>query len=241
MGEMKVFKKGDFGQIWEDFEGVLLVDKPKGVSSFFVVTRVRAILSKQAGKRVKVGHAGTLDPFATGLLILLVGKGTKKAESFLKLDKSYVAEMRLGATSETLDVEGEIVEKMGVRKVEETELKEVIAGFKGEIEQKVPAFSAVKIKGRRAYDLARKGMEVEMPIRRVKIKKIELLRYEWPEATIYTEVSSGTYIRALGADIGEKLGVGAYLTNLRRMSVGEFRVEEAVSLEEMGVELKNDR
>lgn len=272
-------------------DGVLLIDKPAGMSSFGVVARVRRKLSGAAGyvemrgkdgavrkkrKRVKVGHTGTLDPFATGLLIILTGKETKKANEFLKLDKEYIATVRLGATSTTGDIEGEISLFMAgdqstcfsepaasrpvvtgetcfgrsplVAKSSEqarrlfpaqeiispsiSQVEEVVQSFIGEIEQTVPQYSAVKINGQRAYKLAREGKQVEMPRRKVRIYELEILRYEWPELVIRCKVSSGTYIRALGEDIGAKLGVGGYLTALRRTEVGKYRVEEARTLEE---------
>ena len=208
---------------------ILLIDKPAGMSSFGVVARVRRKLSEEAGHKVKVGHTGTLDPFATGLLILLTGKGTKRANEFLKLDKEYIATIRLGAKSTTGDIEGEIVENE-VDRVEINKVKEVVKGFLGEIDQRVPSYSAVKINGQRAYKLARAGKEVEMPVRKVTIYNTEILDYKWPELKIRCEVSSGTYIRALGQDIGEKLGVGGYLTELRRTKVGKYKVEEAEKL-----------
>lgn len=228
---------------------ILLIDKPEGISSFGVVSKIRHQLSEEAGyvevkgkdgvvrqkrKKVKVGHTGTLDPFATGLLILLVGKGTKRAGEFLKLDKEYIATIKLGEVSTTGDREGEIVpygnfgcwgDEVSIPAYDEVE--KVVAGFVGEIEQQVPAFSAVKIHGQRAYKLAREGKAVEMPVRKVKIYEIEILRYEWPELEIRCKVSSGTYIRALGEDIGKALGVGGYLTQLRRTQVGGYRVEDA--------------
>lgn len=209
---------------------ILLIDKPEGVTSFGVVARVRRVLSEKVGKKVKVGHTGTLDPFATGLLILLVGKGTKRSNEFLKLDKWYEATIRLGATSLTGDPEGEILVSEDTKEPERSEIEKVVAGFVGEIDQRVPNFSAVKINGERAYKLARKGVEVEMPVRKVQIYQIDILDYKWPELVIRCHVSSGTYIRTLGEDIGEKLGVGGYLTELRRTKVGEYSVERAIKL-----------
>jgi len=275
---------------------IILVDKPAGMSSFGVVARVRRKLSEAAGyvevkgkdgvvrqkrKKVKVGHTGTLDPFATGLLILLVGKGTKRANEFLKLDKEYIATVRLGEVSTTGDVEGErlllmpssssagallsrrtsstspsaapaslnkaitsslsrigvdltderfrdkIPERIVTKKPNKEAVEKCVENFVGENWQTVPAFSAVKINGQRAYKLAREGKTVEMPRRKVKIYEIEVLDYKWPDLTIRCKVSSGTYIRALGEDIGKALGTGAYLTALRRTQVGEYRVEEA--------------
>ncbi len=214
-------------------EEMVLVDKPAGMTSFGVVARVRRVLSEQAGKRVKVGHTGTLDPFATGLLILMVGEGTKKAQEFLKLDKCYEATVRLGWTSTTGDPEGEISQKMDIEEPALEEVEKAVEALTGEIEQKVPVFSAVKIEGKRAYDLARKGVAVEMPVRKVKIYSLEILDYQWPELKIRCKVSSGTYIRALAEDLGEKLGVGGYLTALRRTQVGEYKVEEARKLDDI--------
>ena len=209
---------------------ILLIDKPAGMTSFGVVARVRRRLTVAAGHKVKVGHTGTLDPFATGLLILLTGKGTKRAEEFVKLDKVYEATVRLGAVSTTGDPEGEITEMAKKAEFDEAKLKKVVEGYVGEIEQVPPAFSAIKIGGVRAYKLARKGKEVEMPARKVRIYGIEILDYAWPWLKIRTEVSSGTYIRTLAADIGAALGSGAYVTELRRLKVGEYEVGDAEKL-----------
>ena len=194
---------------------------------------MRRKLSERLGvKKVKVGHTGTLDPFATGLLILLVGKATKRSNEFLKLDKEYEAEIMLGKTSTTGDPEGEIKNVFNGPAVPEEDVKKVVQSFVGEISQKVPAFSAVKINGRRAYEMARKGIEVETPTRKVTIYSIEILDYSWPVLKIRTKVSSGTYIRTLGEDIGKKLGTGAYLTALRRTRIADYSVNEAIALED---------
>lgn len=211
---------------------IILIDKPAGMSSFGVVARVRRKLTEKMGKKVKVGHTGTLDPFATGLMILLAGKATKRSNEFLKLDKEYVAEIKLGETSTTGDTEGDVQKSYTGEAPSEDEVKKVVQKFVGEIMQEVPAFSAVKINGRRAYDLARKGIEVKMPTRKVTIYNIEILEYSWPRLVIKTKVSSGTYIRALGEDIGRELGTGAFLTNLRRTQIDKYRVESAKKLEE---------
>lgn len=216
-------------------EEILLVDKPANMSSFGVVARVRRVLTERAGKKVKVGHTGTLDPFATGLLILLTGKGTKRSNEFLKLDKKYEATVRLGATSTTGDVEGEIIEKEVDKIPASDEILAVLEKFKGEIDQKVPAFSAVKINGKRAYKMAREGAFFETPVRKVNIYELEMVGYKWPELKIACHVSSGTYIRALGEDIGAALGVGGYLTELRRTEVGKYKVADAKKLEELGI------
>lgn len=217
---------------------ILLIDKPDGVTSFGVVARVRRVLREKAGHKVKVGHTGTLDPFATGLLILLVGKGTKRANEFLKLDKKYEATVRLGATSTTGDPEGEIIEQQVENVPSRERMEEVVRSFVGEITQRVPNFSAVKINGQRAYKLAREGKEVEMPTRQVQIYSIEIIDYTWPELKIACHVSSGTYIRTLGEDIGTALGVGGYLTALRRTEVGNYKVEDAVRLADFMEEME---
>ncbi len=247
---------------------VILVDKPAGMSSFGVVAKVRGALKAELGHKVKVGHTGTLDPFATGLLILLAGKMTKKSSEFLKLDKEYIATLKLGYTSTTGDSEGEIIsyvdrEVVQVCLASDTGrsrpssqgerpnfrqqppkcpqpsileplrldmIKSALKCFVGKISQIPPRYSAIKINGERAYRLARKGVEFEMPTREVEIYEIEILRYEWPELEIRCKVSSGTYIRTLAEDIGARLGVGAYLTALRRTKVGEYDVKDAIQL-----------
>ena len=246
---------------------VILVDKPSGMSSFGVVAKVRGALKAEFGHKVKVGHTGTLDPFATGLLILLSGKMTKRSNEFLKLDKWYEATMKLGYTSTTGDPEGEIrkyyekgslttsssgrfsrLSSQGsslrprsdcgcpseeVAQATFSVIESIVRSFVGKIEQTPPRYSAIKVNGQRAYKLARKGTEFEMPSREVEIYAIEILRYEWPELVVRCHVSSGTYIRTLAEDIGVKLGTGAYLTALRRTRVGEYDVGDAVKLEEL--------
>lgn len=210
---------------------IILIDKPKGKTSFYAVAKVRGYLKRVFGRKIKVGHTGTLDPFATGLLILLTGKNTKKSSEFLKLDKVYEAKIKLGFTSSTGDSEGEIILKND-RIVDFSEIKNVLDDFIGEVEQRPPKFSAIKINGERAYKLARKGAEFEMPLRKVKIYKLEILNYEYPFLEIRCFVSSGTYIRTLAEDIGEALGVGAYCEELRRIKVGEYDVKDAKKLED---------
>lgn len=210
---------------------VILIDKPEGITSFGVVARVRRVLRDKVGSKVKVGHTGTLDPFATGLLILLAGKATKRSNEFLKKDKEYIAEIYLGSTSTTGDPEGEI-SVVSSREPSFDEVSSACEKFIGEISQKVPAFSAVKINGQRAYKLARSGAKVETPTRKVSIYRLEILDYSYPILKIKTFVSSGTYIRTLGEDIGSALGTGAYLTSLRRTKIGDYDVSEAVKLDE---------
>lgn len=207
-------------------EEIIFVDKPSGMSSFGAVARVRRLLSEREGHKVKVGHTGTLDPFATGLLILLAGKATKKAPELTKLDKVYEATIRLGATSSTGDPEGEITITDKKPEISRGKIIETLAQFVGEIEQTPPAFSAIKINGQRAYKLARAGKAVEMPKRKVTIYELELLDYASPFLKIRTHVSSGTYIRTLAEDIGEVLGCGAYTTELRRTKIADYDIAE---------------
>ena len=211
----------------ENGEQIILIDKPAGMSSFGVVARVRRKLLTDLGHKVKVGHTGTLDPFATGLLILLAGKATKRSNEFLKLDKVYEAEIYLGATSTTGDTEGEIT-KNEVEAPTREAVETAVNSFVGKISQKVPQFSAVKINGERAYKLARKGQDFETPTREIEIYAIEILDYSFPTLKIRCHVSSGTYVRTLGT----KLGTGAYLTALRRTKIGEHDVEDAKTLDE---------
>ena len=209
---------------------LILIDKPDKITSFGVVARVRRKLSEQAGKKVKVGHTGTLDPFATGLLILLANKATKRSDEFLKLDKEYEATICLGKTSTTGDPEGEVLDYSS-EIPSLSEIEKVLKSFIDRIQQVVPRFSAVKINGKRAYDLACKGQKIDMPSRQIEIYSIEILKYQYPELKIRTHVSSGTYIRALGEDIGNALGVGAYLTALRRTKIANYDIKDALSLD----------
>ena len=208
---------------------IILIDKPAGISSFGVVAKVRGRLKTEFGHKVKVGHTGTLDPFATGLLILLSGKMTKKSNEFLKQDKEYEAELKLGFKSSTGDPEGELFQ-VSDRVPELAEITEVVKSFEGEISQTVPRFSAVKINGERAYRLARAGKDFETPTRKVTIYEIEILEYNYPVLKIRAKVSSGTYIRTLAEDIGAKLGTGAYLTTLRRTKIADYDVKDAEKL-----------
>ena len=213
-------------------DGILLVDKPVGWTSHDVVAKIRGIIKAETGQKIKVGHTGTLDPFATGLLVLVLGSYTKRAGEFSKLDKVYEAEMTLGGVSSTGDIEGEISQK-SAQKPPENDVKAVLSTFLGEIEQTPPAFSAVKIGGQRAYKLARAGKEVKTELRKVKIYDITDIKYDYPKLKLTCQVSSGTYIRSLAADIGEKLGTGAYLSALHRSEVGEFTVNKSIKVEKL--------
>lgn len=206
--------------------GLILVDKPKGWTSFDVVAKVRGLLTASGDKKPKVGHCGTLDPLATGLLMLTLGTYCKRAQEFSKLDKSYEVELKLGETSTTDDDEGEKTPTNQPIPDEYT-VKQTILSFLGEIEQVPPAFSAIKVGGKRAYKLAREGKEVKLKPRLVKIFSIENIKITGVRITFAVKVSSGTYIRSLVRDIGEKLGSGAYMTNLRRTNVGKYSVQNA--------------
>ena len=206
---------------------IILVDKPAGISSFGIVAKIRRELKEEFGHKIKVGHTGTLDPFATGLLILLSGKMTKKSNEFLKLDKIYEAELKLGFVSSTGDPEGEIQQYSDNLCPKRKTVESVLRSFTGKITQTPPRFSAIKINGERAYKLARKGADFEIPSREVEIYSIEILDYSYPTLKIRCHVSSGTYIRALAEDIGKKLGTGAYLTALRRTKIGDYHIEDA--------------
>jgi tRNA pseudouridine55 synthase len=215
--------------------GMIIIDKPSGMTSFGVVARVRRQLSEIAGKKVKVGHTGTLDPFATGLMVVVVGEACKRAGEFSKLDKIYEATIRLGAKSSTGDPEGELTEVNGHQPTSE-EVEQALKKFTGEIKQTPPIFSAIKVNGQRAYKLARKGEIVEMPTRTVTIYSLALLRYAYPELKIRVHVSSGTYIRTLAQDIGEVLDTGAYCSQLRRTTVGKHTLDNASNVENIGID-----
>jgi tRNA pseudouridine55 synthase len=211
---------------------MVLVDKPSGMTSFGVVARIRRVLSQRAGKKVKVGHTGTLDPFATGLMIIVVGNECKNAAAYSKLDKVYEATIHLGVTSSTGDPEGELTPSSQAEP-SVADITRALQSFVGEITQVPPAFSAIKINGQRAYDLARKGEVIAMPPRQVTIYSLELLDYSYPEVKIRTHVSSGTYIRSLAEDIGAVLETGAYCSELRRTKVGQWSITEARPLQEI--------
>ena len=205
-----------------------MIDKPKGWTSFDVVAKVRGMVKQSTGqKRPKVGHAGTLDPLATGLLIILVGDYCKRAQEYSKLDKTYEVQLKLGETSTTDDAEGEIT-KISDKIPSKDEVLAAIDSFIGDIQQIPPIYSAIKIDGKRAYKLAREGEQPEMKPRPVTIHSITNIDYKYPFISFTTEVSSGTYIRSLARDIGDKLTTGAYMTNLKRVTIGSFKNDEAL-------------
>jgi tRNA pseudouridine55 synthase len=208
--------------------GILDVDKPAGPSSARVVDRVKRLLPRGT----KVGHAGTLDPFATGVLLVLVGKATKQCEQLMGQPKRYLATVKLGATTPTLDLTSEETTFVDAKPMERAAVESVLRRLTGEISQRPPEFSALKVGGRRAYDLARAGQAVELQPRTVHIYRMTLVDYTWPYVTLDIDCGRGTYVRSIARDVGEMLGVGGgYLTALRRIRVGMFDVKDAVNPE----------
>jgi len=216
----------------EDFtEGkVLLIDKPLTWSSFQAVNKVKWALKKHLGlKKLKVGHAGTLDPLATGLLIICTGKFTKRIPELQGMVKEYTGTFYLGATTPSYDLETEVIETFPTEHITEALLQQTIQQFLGEIDQKPPVFSAIKKDGKRLYEHARKGEEVEIAARKTTIHEFELTRIALPEVDFRVVCSKGTYIRSLAYDYGIALNSGAHLTALRRTKIGEFDVVNAIS------------
>ncbi len=205
---------------------IILVDKPKGITS----ARAVALVKKRI--KVKIGHTGTLDPLATGLLIMLTGKRTKQASSFLHMDKAYVVRAILGMTTTTYDVAGDVVSKCD-RPVTREELESALEGFTGEMQQVPPAFSAKKVGGKKAYELARKGINVEIPASQVRVDSLRLAHFDYPNFTLECDVSSGFYVRSLVHDVGQKLGVGATVEEVRRVRVGAYTIANARPLDDI--------
>jgi tRNA pseudouridine55 synthase len=210
-----------------NFQGILNLDKPVGLSSARAVDRVKRLLPRGT----KIGHAGTLDPFASGVLLLLIGKSTRLCERLMDSPKRYEATIKLGATTPTDDPESEATEIPGAVAPETDAILAALQTFVGQIRQLPPTFSALKVGGRRAYDLARKGKPVELAARIVRVDSIEMLDYAWPLVRAKIDCGRGTYIRAIARDLGAALGVGGHLTELRRTRVGEFFDSESVKLE----------
>jgi tRNA pseudouridine55 synthase len=209
-------------------EGLLLIDKPRGVTSHDVVDAVRRVLRTR-----KVGHAGTLDPMATGLLLVGVGRATRLLRFLGDLPKRYEGTARLGVETDTLDAEGAVV-RTAPATVGEDELRAALHRLVGESMQRPPAFSAVKVGGRKLYESARRGQAVEAAPRPIRVDAFELLAFDRPDFTFDVTCSSGTYVRALVADVGTALSCGAHLTRLVRTAIGPFRVEDATPPDEMG-------
>lgn len=213
---------------------VLLIDKPIGWTSFDVVNLIRSIIRRTYNiKKIKVGHAGTLDPLATGLLIVCTGKFTKQIDSFQGQDKVYVGSMFIGATTPSYDKETEVDRTFDTNNISKDKLVETVTLFTGEIEQTPPAFSAVKIDGKRAFEYARKDYEVKIKSRQVTIHEFNLLNFELPEIDFMVRCSKGTYIRSLVYDFGKALNNGAYMSSLRRTAIGDYSVADAYSIDEI--------
>ena len=219
---------------------VLLIDKPLRWTSFDMVKRVRGMLTRRHGvKRFKVGHAGTLDPLASGLMVICTGRATKRIEELQAGRKEYVATLRLGATTPSFDLETEIDAIYPTHHITREEVELVLRRFTGAIDQVPPVFSAVKVDGTRAYKAARRGDTVELKAKPIVIDELELLRFSSEEITLRVLCSKGTYIRALARDIGEALGSGAHLTALRRTRVGEASIHHSMTVDQVLEWLKN--
>lgn len=219
---------------------MILVDKPLEWTSFQVVNKIRWLLRKQFGlKKIKVGHAGTLDPLASGLLILCVGKMTKQINTYQAQDKEYTGTILLGATTPSYDAETEVDETFPTEHIDEPLINEAVKKFIGTIQQQPPVFSALKKDGKRLYEYARKGEAVDIPTREIRIEAFEITRFALPEVDFRVVCSKGTYIRSLAHDFGKALDSGGYLTALRRTKIGEFDVENSQSLEEIEEYIKS--
>lgn len=208
-------------------DGILNIYKPQGMSSFDVVRKVRNLCHMK-----KVGHTGTLDPLASGVLPVCIGRATKFADYIMNSDKIYFAELKLGIVTETFDREGKILKECTVKK-SNNEISDAISNFIGEIQQIPPMYSAIKVNGKKLYELARKGITVEREKRTIKITSIEILKIEMPYVFMNIHCSKGTYIRSLCYDIGEKLGCGGTMWNLERISTGDFNKDESVPLHDL--------
>lgn len=211
---------------------IIGIDKPFGWTSFDAVKRLRGAIQRRLGvKKFKVGHAGTLDPLATGVLIICTGRATRKIEELQNGSKEYVAQLTLGATTPSFDLETEIDARFPWEHITRESVEEVLPRFTGRVMQVPPVFSAVKVDGKRAYNLARKGKEVELKAKPLEIKELEIVSFEPPLLTVRVVCSKGTYIRALARDIGEALKSGAHLSGLKRTRVGDVRIEDCLSVD----------
>ncbi len=206
--------------------GIVVVNKPSGMTSHDVVARARRILGLK-----RIGHAGTLDPLATGVLVLLVGPSTKLFDKFMTFDKSYCATMILGRRTTTADIQGETICEKEYGHVTAENVADVLKEFEGEIDQIPPMVSALKINGKRLYDLARQGIKVEREPRRIVISHIQLLKFHSPQVSFSLQCSKGTYVRQVAEDAGERLGCGACISQIERTRVGPFSIEGSVELE----------
>lgn len=219
---------------------IFCIDKPLGWTSFDAVKRLRGALSRRMGiKKLKVGHAGTLDPLATGVMIICTGRATKQIDSLQAGVKEYIADIRLGATTPSFDLEHEVDATYPTEHITREKVENVLKSFIGTIEQVPPAFSAVKVDGKRAYDMARKGREVELKAKTLVIDDIELLDCSLPDIRIRVVCSKGTYIRALARDIGLALESGAHLTGLRRTRVGDVSIDDCLTVDQAMEQIRN--
>jgi tRNA pseudouridine55 synthase len=216
--------------------GILNLDKPAGITSRRVVDRVAKLVRPE-----KAGHAGTLDPLATGVLVVCVGKATRLIELVQDQSKSYHATFRLGCQSDTDDVTGTITEVAVSSEIRRSAVEGCLPEFLGQIEQVPPSFSAVHVEGRRAYERARAGQSVELAPRTVEVLRLEITRFEYPELELAIDCGSGTYVRSLGRDLGRKLGCGAVMSGLVRTRVGPYRIEEAIPLDQLTLETLDAR
>ncbi|MGB0409328.1 MAG: tRNA pseudouridine(55) synthase TruB [Opitutales bacterium] len=207
-------------------EGILLVDKPQGITSHDVVSKLRRVFHIK-----KIGHAGTLDPMATGLLLMLIGKATKVSQYLMSMDKEYTGTVRLGQTTDSQDADGEIVDERPVPELTEERVRKEMKGFLGDQYQTPPMYSAKKVNGQALYKLARQGKTVEREPRVINISKFEMIRFAPAEIDFVVACSKGTYVRTIAHDFGERLGCGGHLTALRRTGVGKFRIEKADTIE----------
>ncbi len=224
----------------EDYKNgqLILIDKPLNWTSFQVVNKVRWLIRKQFNiKKIKVGHAGTLDPLASGLLILCVGKFTKQIETYQAQQKEYTGTITLGATTPSYDLETEIDQTFNISAITEAQIEKATQQFIGEIQQQPPVFSALKKEGKRLYEYARAGEEVEIPKRTIHISAFETTKIDLPNIEFRVACSKGTYIRSLAHDFGKALDNGAHLSALRRTKIGEYSVKDAVSIEEFEAQL----
>ena len=218
---------------------IILIDKPLGWTSFQVVNKIRWLIRSTFGiKKIKVGHAGTLDPLASGLLILCTGKMTKSIEQFMGQEKEYTGTFTLGATTPSYDLETEIDHTFPTDHITEELLQTTLDQFVGTIDQYPPVFSALKKDGKRLYEFAREGVEVEIPTRKVNIRSFELTQKAIPKVDFKVICSKGTYIRSLANDYGKALNSGAHLSTLRRTRIGKFNIEQAVSIEDFEKQIK---
>jgi tRNA pseudouridine55 synthase len=212
----------------KELEGVLLVDKPTDHTSHDVIARLRGIL-----KMRRIGHAGTLDPMATGVLVVLLGKATKASQYLMSLDKEYTGTIKLGSVTNTQDAEGEVLETRPVPPLTEADVKATMATFVGDQYQLPPMFSAIKIDGVPLYKQARKGEEVEREPRFIRVSSFDMTRFVSPEIDFVLRCTKGTYVRTVAHDLGQKIGCGAHLSSLRRTATGKFTVDQCLTIEQI--------